>query len=234
MFHEAALPRVQFSIENPLETFSVNVQGTVCVLRAAKEGGASRLVYAASSSAYGDQATMPLTEDMPARPKSPYGLQKYMGEMACKLWSEIYGLQTVCLRYFNVYGPRFDPNGPYALVMGKFMLQKSQGKPLTIWGDGTHTRDYTNVKDIVRANVLAMESAKVGAGEVINIGAGKNISLNDLSALIGGPVVHEAERREPAHTLAGIGKAKELLGWEPQVKREDGIAEMMASFGIAS
>ena len=170
---------------------------------------------------------------MPAMPKSPYGLQKYMGELACKLWSDVYGLKTVSLRYFNVYGPRFDPNGPYALVMGKFMLQRSQGKPLTIWGDGTHTRDYTNVKDIVRANLLAMESTNIGNGEVINIGAGNNISINDLAALIGGPVTHEAERMEPAHTLADIRKAKELLGWEPLVKREDGIAEMKASFGLA-
>lgn len=233
VFHEAALPRVQFSIEQPLETFSVNVQGTVSVLRAAKEGGVKRVVYAASSSAYGDQDTLPLSEDMPAMPKSPYGLQKYMGELACKMWSDVYGLETVCLRYFNVYGTRFDPNGPYALVMGKFMLQKSQGKPLTIWGDGTHTRDYTNYKDIVRANLLAMESPKVGKGEVINIGAGKNISINDLAALIGGPVVHEPERLEPSHTLADIRKAKELLGWEPHIVREEGIAEMKASYGLA-
>lgn len=233
VFHEAALPRVQFSIENPLETFSVNTQGTVSVLRAAAEGKARRLIYAASSSAYGDQKKLPLSEDMTPNPKSPYGLQKYMSELACKLWSEVYGLQTVCLRYFNVYGPRFDPAGPYALVMGKFILQKAQGKPLTIWGDGTHTRDYTNVKDVVMANLLAMESTKVGGGEAINIGAGNSISLNDLAALIGSPVVYEPERLEPVHTLADIRKAKELLNWEPLVKREDGIAEMKKSFGVA-
>ncbi len=233
VFHEAALPRVQFSIEQPLETFSVNVQGTVSVLRAAKEGGVKRLVYAASSSAYGDQEKLPLTEDMPASPKSPYGLQKYMNELSCRLWSEVYGLETVSLRYFNIYGTKFDPNGPYALVMGKFMLQKKEGKPLTIWGDGTHTRDYTHVGDAVRANILAAESPKVGKGEVINIGAGKNISVNEVAALIGGPVVHEPERLEPAHTLADISKAKELLGWEPTAAREEKIAEMKKWFGIA-
>ncbi|OGG80251.1 hypothetical protein A3A39_03710 [Candidatus Kaiserbacteria bacterium RIFCSPLOWO2_01_FULL_54_13] len=233
VFHEAALPRVQFSIEHPLETFSVNVQGTVSVLRAAHQGGVKRLIYAASSSAYGDQEKLPLSEDMSPQPQSPYGLQKYMGELACKLWSEVYGLETVCLRYFNVYGPRFDPDGPYALVMGRFIQQKSQGKPLTIWGDGTHTRDYTNIKDVVRANILALASTKVGKGEAINIGAGNNISVNDLAALIGGPVVHEPERAEPAHTLADIRKARELLGWEPRVVREEGIAEMKVSFGLS-
>ena len=233
VFHEAALPRVQFSIENPLETFSVNAQGTASVLRAAHEGGVKRVIYAASSSAYGDQEQLPLTEDMPAEPKSPYGLQKYMGELMCKLWSDVYQLETVSLRYFNVYGLRFDPNGPYALVMGKFILQRSQGKPLTIWGDGTHTRDYTNAKDIVRANLLAMESDKVGHGEVINIGGMRNISVNEIAAMIGGPVVHEPERLEPAHTLADTTRAKELLGWQPSVRLEDGIAEMKTSMGLS-
>ncbi|PIR82738.1 LPS biosynthesis protein WbpP [Candidatus Kaiserbacteria bacterium CG10_big_fil_rev_8_21_14_0_10_59_10] len=233
VFHEAALPRVQFSIEEPLETFSVNAHGTASVLRAAHEGGVKRVIYAASSSAYGDQETLPLTEDLPASPKSPYGLQKYIGELMCRMWSEVYGLETVSLRYFNVYGPRFDPHGPYALVMGKFILQKSEGKPLTIWGDGTHTRDYTHVRDIVRANVLAAESERVGKGEVINIGAGENISVSDLAALIGGPVVHEPERLEPAHTLADISRAKELLGWEPTVNREEAILEMKREFGVS-
>lgn len=230
LFHEAALPRVQFSIEQPLLTFDVNVQGTANVLRSAHEGGVKRVIYAASSSAYGDQDAMPLRETMPAQPKSPYGLQKYMSELMCRLWSEVYGLPTVSLRYFNVYGPKFDPSGPYALVMGKFILQKSQGKPLTIWGDGTHTRDYTHASDIVRANLLAMESPNVGKGEVINIGAGKQLSVNELAAIIGGPAVHEPERLEPAHTLADIRKAKELLGWEPLMDREKGIRDMVASF----
>ena len=233
VFHEAALPRVQFSIEHPLETFSVNVQGTASVLKAAADGKAGRVVYAASSSAYGDQETMPLVETMPANPKSPYGLQKYMGEELCRLWSTVYELPTVCLRYFNVYGPKFDPNGPYALVMGKFILQKSQGKPLTIWGGGTHTRDYTHVSDVVNANLLAMESPNVGKGETINIGAGKDISVNDLATIIGGPVVHEPERLEPAHTLADIHKAKELLGWEATANREEAIRDMMASFSLS-
>jgi len=223
VFHEAALPRVQFSIENPELTFSVNVGGTVSVLRAAAEGGVKRVVYAASSSAYGDQATLPLSEDLPAQPKSPYGLQKYIGELSCRLWSEVYGLSTVSLRYFNVYGPKFDPDGAYALVIGKFLKQKKEGTPLTITSDGTQTRDYTHVQDVVRANLLAAESANVGKGEVVNIGAGRNVSVNDLAALIGGPSVHIAARLEPHDTLADNRKAKELLGWEPRVRLEDGI-----------
>ena len=233
VFHEAAVPRVPYSIEHPLETFSVNVQGTASVLRAAKEGGVKRLVYAASSSAYGDQDTLPLSEDMAARPKSPYGLQKYVGELSCRLWSDVYGLPTVSLRYFNVYGPKFDPEGAYALVIGKFFKQRLAGQPLTVTGDGTQTRDYTHVRDIVQANLLAAESPKVGLGEVVNIGAGRNVSVNDLAAMIGGPSVHIEPRLEPHDTRADNRKAKELLGWEPKVTLEDGIAELKKEMGIA-
>jgi UDP-glucose 4-epimerase len=233
VFHEAAIPRVPYSIEHPMETFSVNVEGTVSVLRAAKEGGVKRLIYAASSSAYGDQEKLPLSENMEPRPKSPYGLQKYMGELACRLWSEVYGLSTVSLRYFNVYGPHFDPEGAYALVIGKFLKQRKNGEPLTITGDGTQTRDFTHVRDVVAANLLSAESAKVGKGEALNIGAGRNVSVNQLAALIGGPTVHVEPRLEPHDTLADIRKARELLGWEPKTKLEDGIAELKKEMGIA-
>jgi UDP-glucose 4-epimerase len=233
VFHEAALPRVQFSIEQPILTFSVNVDGFVSVLKAAKDGGVSRVVYAASSSAYGDQPTLPLSEDMPAMPKSPYGLQKYMGELSARVWSEVYGLSTVSLRYFNVYGPRFDPEGAYALVIGKFIKQRLDGVSMTITGDGTQTRDFTHVSDIVRGNLLAAESDKVGTGEVINLGAGKNASVNEIAALIGGPSEYIAPRLEPHDTLADNRKAKELLGWTPQVSLEEGIAQLKKEFGIA-
>jgi UDP-glucose 4-epimerase len=227
VFHLAALPRVQYSIEHPKETNEVNVEGMLNVLIAAKEGGVKRVVYSASSSAYGDQPTMPLTEDMPAKPKSPYGLQKYLGELYARLWSEVYGLQTVSLRYFNVYGPRQNPEGAYALVIGKFLLQKAQGKPMTITGDGEQTRDFTSVHDVVRANILAAESANVGKGEVMNIGAGRNFSINKVAELIGGPVEHIPARLEPSHTLADNKLAKKLIGWEPQVSLEDGIKELL-------
>ncbi|MDP2648846.1 MAG: NAD-dependent epimerase/dehydratase family protein [bacterium] len=232
VFHEAALPRVQFSIENPELTFSVNAGGTVSVLSAAHEAGVKRVVYAASSSAYGDQPTMPLSEEMPPHPKSPYGLQKYVGELSCRLWSEVYGLSTVSLRYFNVYGPGFDPNGAYALVVGKFLEHCKKGEPLTITGDGTQTRDFTHVSDVVRANILAAESSGVGKGESINIGAGNNVSINDIAAMIGGESVHVDPRLEPHDTLADNKRAKELLGWEPTMRIEDGIAELKKELGL--
>ena len=226
VFHLAALPRVQYSIEHPTETNEVNVCGTLNVLISAKEGGVKRVIYSASSSAYGDQKILPLAETMPPNPKSPYGLQKYVGELYCRVWSEMYGLETVSLRYFNVYGPRLNPDGAYALAIGKFFRQHKAGKPLTIWGDGTQTRDFTHVVDVVRANLLAMESKKVGKGEVINIGAGRNFSVNELAELIGGPVVHELPRLEPHDTLANNSLAKKLLGWAPKVSLEKGIAEL--------
>ncbi len=233
VFHEAALPRVQFSIENPQLTYDVNVMGTISVLRAGKEGGVKRMIYAASSSAYGDQTTLPLSEDLPAQPKSPYGLQKYVNELSCRLWSEVYGLSTVSLRYFNVYGPRFDPNGAYALVIGRFIDQRIKGLPLTIAGNGTNTRDYTHIRDVVRANLLAAESLNVGRGEVINIGAGRNISVNNLAAMIGGPTTNIKERLEPRDTLADNRKAKDLLGWMPEIRLEDGIAELKKLAGLS-
>lgn len=232
VFHTAALPRVQYSIEFPQETNDINVGGTVSMLKAAKDAGVGRVVYSASSSVYGDQAVMPLTENMQAGPKSPYGLQKYIGELYCHMWSEVYGLPTVSLRYFNVYGPKADPNGAYALVIAKFLKQRADGGPMTITGDGEQTRDFTHVRDVVRANLLAAQSEKVGKGEVINIGAGNNASVLHIAELIGGPVEHIAPRLEPHDTLADNSCAKKLLGWEPTVSLEEGIAELKKEFGL--
>lgn len=226
VFHLAALPRVQYSLEHPLETNRANVDGTLSVLKAAKDAGVERVVYSASSSAYGDQKVMPLTEDMPANPKSPYGLQKYIGELYCRLFSEVYDLQTVSLRYFNVYGPGASAEGAYALVIAKFLQQRTLNQPMTITGDGTQTRDFTHVRDVVRANILAANSEHVGKGEVINIGAGHNASVARIAELIGGPVEHIPTRLEPHDTLADNSLAKELLGWEPQVSLEAGIAQL--------
>jgi len=232
VFHLAALPRVQYSIENPLETNEVNVVGTWNVFVAAKEAGVKRVVYAASSSAYGDQDVLPLLETMEARPKSPYGVQKYIGELYAKLAYDVYGLETVSLRYFNVYGPRLDPHGAYALVIGKFLQQRKEGKPITITGDGTQTRDFTHVRDVVRANMLAVKSKKVGKAEVVNIGAGNNQSINKIAELIGGPTKYIPVRFEPRDTRADISKAKKLLEWKPGVSIEEGIAELKKIFGI--
>ncbi len=226
VFHTAALPRVPYSIEHPQETNKINVEGTLSVLVAAKEAGVQKVIYSGSSSAYGNQTVMPLTEDMPANPISPYALQKYIGEQYCKLFRDVYGLPTVSLRYFNVYGPGMDPNGAYALAIGKFILQRQEGKPITITGDGTQTRDFTHVRDVVHANILAATSEHVGKGEVINVGAGRGVAMNEVAEMIGGPLEHIAPRLEPHDTRADNSLAKELLGWQPTVTIEEGIAEL--------
>lgn len=232
VFHLAALPRVQFSIDEPRETHSVNATGMLNVLLAAKNGGVKRFVYSASSSAYGNQETLPLKEDLRPSPVSPYGLQKYIGEEYARIFAEIYGLPTVSLRYFNVYGSRLDPEGPYALVIGRFLKQKKEGMPLTVTGDGEQTRDFTHVRDVVRANILAAESINVGKGEAINIGNGRNVSMNKLAELIGGRIEYIEARKEPRHTLADRSRAKELLGWEPTTSLEDGLVELKAEWGL--
>lgn len=233
VFHEAALPRVQYSIEHPLETFAANVTGTLNMLQAAKEARVSRVICASSGSVYGDQDVMPLREDMPPAPKSPYGLHKQMLELMCRQWSETYGLKTVALRYFNVYGPGMDPEGAYALAVAKFIKQRLEGKPLTIWGDGSHTRDFTHVSDVVRANILAAESSAVGNGEIFNIGAGRNINVITLARLIGGPMVHEPERHEPKDALADNTRARDILGWKPIISLEEGIRELKKLHGLS-
>lgn len=227
VFHMAALPSVQFSIEKPLESNEANVKGTLNVLIACKKAKVKRLIYSASSSAYGDQKVMPLKEDFIAMPKSPYALQKYIGELYCRLFSDVYGLETVCLRYFNVYGNRNNSEGPYASVIAKFIKQKEKGEIITITGSGKQTRDFTNVKDVVRANILAMQSNKVGKGEVINIGTGKNVSINEIAKIIGGKVKHIDARLEPKNSLADISRAKRLLGWSPKIGLEEGIRELL-------
>jgi len=232
VFHLAALPRVQYSIEQPTETHDHNVNGTLSVLLAARDAEVERVIYSASSSAYGNSPVLPLTEDLPAHPISPYGLQKYIGELYCRLFWDVYGLPTVSLRYFNVYGPGASAEGAYALVIAKFIKQRLEGSPMTITGDGEQTRDFTHVRDVVRANVLAATSKRVGKGEVINIGAGKNASVNRVAQLIGGPTEHIAPRLEPRDTLADNSLAKALLGWEPEVSLEEGISELKHLYNL--
>jgi UDP-glucose 4-epimerase len=227
IFHLAALPRVQESIDDPIPVHDVNVNGTLSVLEAARDAGVQKVVFSSSAAVYGDHEEMPLHEELPARPKSPYGLHKYVGEHYAKLWSFLYDLPTVSLRYFNVYGPNFDPHGAYALVVGKFIDLKRQGKPLTIAGDGTNTRDYVHVSDIVRANILAAESELVRNGEVMNIGGGVETSVKEIADIIGGPIEHMPPRIEPVRCVANSSKAKDLIGWEPKVSLEDGIAGLL-------
>ncbi len=236
VFHVAAMPRVPYSIEHPVETTDNNITGTASVFTAAARAKVRRVVYSSSGSAYGMQETMPLSETMAANPVNPYGLQKYVGELFAKVWVDTYGIETVSLRYFNVYGPRLDPSGPYALAVGAFLLAKKEGRPLTILGDGTITRDYTHVSDVVRANLLAAESSKVGKGEAINIGAGRSVTIQFLAELINGGregIQYGPPRIEAHDSKADNQKAKELLGWEPKVALEEGIAELKKQFDIA-
>jgi len=232
VFHLAALARVQPSIENPLEFNKANVNGTLNVLMAAKNSNVRRVVYSASSSAYGNAEIFPTPENHPTDPLSPYGLQKLIGEQYCRVFYHCYGLETVSLRYFNVFGERQSLEGAYKLVMGTFADQRLQGKALTITGDGEQRRDFTYVGDVVRANFLASESKLVGKGEVINIGNGDNRSINQIADLIGGPKEYIEKRLEPQQTLADNTKAKELLGWSPTTTVEQWIPKYKKQIGI--
>lgn len=227
VFHLAAFPRVEPSILDPIMSHDMNLNGTLNILKAAKDAKVAKVIYSASSACYGNPDSFPTSENAPCRPMSPYALQKYVGELYCSLFSFLYGLPTVSLRYFNVYGPRQSEEGAYALVIARFLKEKRNGRPLPIVPDGTQSRDFVHVRDVVRANLLAMESAQVGKGEVINIGGGKNYSVNEIAALIGGPTMFIELRVEPKKTLADISRARELLGWQPTIALEEGIAELL-------
>ncbi|OGI65814.1 hypothetical protein A3A95_01350 [Candidatus Nomurabacteria bacterium RIFCSPLOWO2_01_FULL_39_18] len=226
VFHEAALPQVQYSIENPIETHEVNVTGSLNVLEASRLNGVKRVIFASTCAIYGDQKTLPITETTEVSPLSPYGAQKYISEIYMKLYAEIYGLETVCLRYFNVYGPRQNADGAYASVISKFLEFRKKREPLTITGDGEQTRDFVNIQDVVSANLLAIEESKLGHGEVINIGANKKYSVNFIAKLIGGEAVYIPPRIEIHKIQADIAYAREFLNWQPHVTLEEGIAEL--------
>lgn len=232
VFHEVAFPQVQYSIENPIETNAINAGGTLNVLEASRVNKIKRLIFASSSAIYGDQNILPITESMQVNPLSPYGAQKYICEIYMKLYAQIYGLETVSLRYFNVYGKRQSSTGAYASVVAKFMDFRKAGMPLTITGTGEQTRDFVNIKDVVSANLLAMESTKVGRGEVINIGSTEQTSVNQVAELIGGPVEYTEARIEPNDTKADITKAKALLEWEPTIGIEGGITELKKYYNL--
>ena len=233
VFHTAAVPRVPYSIEYPVETTDQNITGTVSVLTAAARAKVRRVVYSSSGSSYGDQTTMPLVESMEANPVHPYGLQKYVGELFAKMWHEVYGIETVSLRYFNVYGPGLDPNGPYALAIGRFLQAAMDKKPIVIYGDGTITRDFTHVRDVAAANLLAAESTKVGKGEVFNIGAGRQTKIQTLAEMFGTEITYGPARIESHDSVADNSKAREILGWSPKMTLEEGIAELKKEAGLS-
>jgi UDP-glucose 4-epimerase len=226
VFHFAGIGDIVPSIERPIEYMSVNVQGTVHMLECAREAGAGKFVYAASSSCYGLAAT-PTREDHPIAPQYPYALSKYQGEQAAFHWHQVYRLPVNSIRIFNAYGTRSRTSGAYGAVFGVFLRQKIAGKPFTVVGDGTQTRDFVYATDIAEAFRLAAETPK--SGEVWNVGAGDPQSVNRLVELLGGPVVHIPKRPgEPDCTFADIGKITRDLGWAQQIPFEAGVARIVA------
>ena len=234
VFHQAALPSVQRSVEDPVLANEVNICGTLNVLVAARDAGVAKVMYASSSSAYGDMPELPKREDMTPDPKSPYAVAKLTGEYYCGVFNEIYGLKTVALRYFNVYGPRQDPASDYAAVIPNFVNRILEGKAPIIYGDGEQTRDFTFVRDVVQANVRAMESDATG---VFNVAAGTRISINDLAGMIMGLIgnrmdcVYEAPRAgDVRDSLGDISKAHAGFGYVPRYGMEDGLKETIKWF----
>ncbi len=235
IFHTAAEPRMQYSINDPRLTHDINVTGTLNVLLAARDCNVPKVVYSASTSAYGLAHTMPLTEDMTPNPLIPYAIQKYVGEKYCEMASALYGVATVSLRYFNVYGPHqtTDSDGPYATVVGIFLGQRKKNMPMTVVLPGTQRRDFVHVSDVVNANLLAMASNKAQKGEVINIGTGISYGMIEVAKLIGGPMVFIGERKgDVTDSVANIIRAKKMLDWEPHVAFEKGIDELKQFYGL--
>ena len=234
VFHMACLARVQPSIENPIEYHSANVNGTLNMLEVCRKYGVKRFVFSSSSSVYGDveEKDLPTSENSKLNPMSPYALHKLVGEQYCKLYSELYQLETVSLRYFNVYGDRQPTSGAYCLVMGVFAQQRLKGEPMTINGDGEQRRDFTHVDDVVDANVRCMDYPLEMNGDVFNIGNGDNKSVNDIADLIGGDRVNVEPVIEPKATLADNSKAEKLLGWKPTQNIEDWVPGYKKEMGL--
>ena len=227
VFHQAAIPSVPRSVKDPLTTNNANTNGTLNVLVAARDCGVKKVVFASSSSVYGDTPELPKREEMTPNPLSPYAVTKLVGEYYCKVFEEVYGLKTVSLRYFNVYGPRQDPHSDYAAVVPKFVKSVSENKPPVIFGDGEQTRDFTFVKDVVRANLLA---AKSGATGVFNIASGRRVSINELAEKIIKiqgkelePVHSEPREGDVKHSLGDISRAQRGFGFEPRYSLEEGL-----------
>ncbi len=236
IFHQAAMRSVPQSVADPLGTNASNVTGTLHVLEAARRGGVRRVVYASSSSVYGERPDLPKRETQAPAPISPYGVSKLAGEQYAAVWNRLYGIETVGLRYFNVFGPRQDPASEYAAVIPRFILAALEGRPVEIHGDGQQSRDFTDVDNAVEANVLAAD-AEAAAGEVFNVGCGGRISLleivGQLEALLGLPVQRrhtEARVGDVRHSEADIDKARRLLGFAPKIQFEAGLRRAVEYF----
>jgi nucleoside-diphosphate-sugar epimerase len=239
VLHQAAIPSVPRSVKDPLTSNRANVDATLNVLLASRDAGVKRLVFAASSSAYGDTPTLPKHENMSTNPLSPYALQKVMGEEYLRLFTRLYGLETVSIRYFNVFGPRQDPSSPYSGVISVFATALLENRPPTIFGDGNQTRDFTYVANVVDGVLRACEAPRA-SGEIINVATGGRISLNQLfeemRKLVGGtltPVYEEPRKGDVRDSQADITKARELLGYEPTVSFEEGLRKTIEWYRTA-
>lgn len=225
VFHLAALPNVEYSIQNPIISNDSNIDGTLNVLECSRINNIKKYIFASSCSVYGDGIGKAMDENTPLSPKSPYALQKLTGERYADLWGRLYGLNTISLRLFNIYGPGQRDSGPYAFVIAIFLKLKSLGLPLTITGDGEQKRDFIHIKDVVNAFILAAEK-NTSTGDVINIGSGTNHSVNQIAKLIGGEIQYIESRIEPKSTLCNSAKARDVLGWTPTISLEQGIAAL--------
>lgn len=239
VFHEAALCSVARSIEDPLSTHEVNITGTLKVLEASRRAGVKRVVFASSSSVYGDADALVKHENLPTVPLSPYAVSKLTGEYYCRLYTELFGLETVALRYFNVFGPRQHPDSDYAAVIPKFLMAIRKGRRPQIYGDGSQTRDFTYVDNVVMANIAAASSA-AAAGSVMNVACGERWSLleliGELESILHCNIVPEFRAQRAGdikHSLAGIEKAEKLLGYVPAVRFDEGVRKTVAWFFAA-
>jgi nucleoside-diphosphate-sugar epimerase len=237
VFHEAAIPSVPRSVERPQASMLANVQGTTVVLDVARRSGVRRVVFAASSSAYGDTPTLPKIETMTTQPKSPYAISKLTGELLMRSFAELYGIETLSLRYFNVFGPRQDPTSQYAAVIPNFVTAALAGTKPTVFGDGEQTRDFCFIENVVRANILAATTKKKLSGEVVNIACSERISLNQLLGIIGEVAGKKVEATyAPARagdvrdSLASIDAARNLIGYGPKVDVREGLKRTIAAF----
>ena len=235
-FHQAALPSVQRSVEDPMASNAVNTGGTLNLLVSARDAGVRRVIYAASSSAYGDTPTLPKKEEMVPTPLSPYALQKFVGEEYCRLFFQLYGLETISLRYFNIFGPKQDPNSIYSAVIPRFIDALVSGRAPIIYGDGEQSRDFTYIDNVVHANLLAMNIERTH-GEVVNVACGRRVSLNQfvkiLQDIIGThvPSLYEEPRKgDVRHSLADIKRGKAILNYEPRVGIEEGLRRTVEFF----
>jgi len=238
VFHQGALASVPRSIADPVSSLETNINGTQNVLLAARDAGVHRVVYASSSSAYGNTPTLPKREEMPTAPMSPYAVQKLTGEMLCGVFTPIYGLETVALRYFNVFGPRQDPASEYAAVIPRFLTALLQKHRPIVFGDGEQTRDFTYIENVVQANLLAA-TAPDAVGTFMNIGCGERISLNQVLKIAGDLLSIEvnAEYRETRSgdvrdSLADISRAQRLLGYDPKIKFAEGLARTLEALRV--